>query len=189
MQEPLAELLQLPAPWTMQHTELRQSMRCLDIWVTATPRSSWPCPACGVPSPTDGHTTDRIWRHLDSCDLRTYLHANLPYILCRTHGPLELRVPWADSDSCFTKQFERLVVGILDECKVRGAQTVLGLTSEEAQDIRGRAMRRREARKRASFLEYQGASDMLSYIHDEADSFARVNGNGVGSTCARRRLM
>jgi uncharacterized protein YprB with RNaseH-like and TPR domain len=126
---------------------------------------------------------------LDSCEYQTYLHADLPYVVCRAHGTQELQVPWADAGSAYTKQFERLVVGILDECKLREIETVLGLTREEAQEIRGRAIRRREARKRASFLEHQSASDMMSHIHNGTQNGTLAVVNGSRSTCARRRFL
>jgi hypothetical protein len=43
----------------------------------------WACPECGEPGPLYDHQPERCWRHLDTCQYRTILHAEPPRSNCR----------------------------------------------------------------------------------------------------------
>jgi transposase len=43
-----------------------------------------------------------VWRHLDTCQYQTFLHARVPRVACPTHGVRQVRVPWAEARSRFT---------------------------------------------------------------------------------------
>ena len=38
----------------------------------------WACPECGAEAKPDDHQAKREWRHLDTCQYRTILHARPP---------------------------------------------------------------------------------------------------------------
>jgi transposase len=174
--ELLYNLLGLQEPWSVERVELNLEDRRLDVWATHTMGVTWTCPECALASPTRDHAAERLWRHLDSCQFETYIHARIPRVACREHGVRQIHVPWAEPDSRFTKQFERLAVGILAECKVSGTAAVLGLTWDEAQGMRERAARRREARKHARGLESRAAGQAMSRLGN-----GRTSSNGNGS--------
>lgn len=142
-------LLGLSEPWAVDRAEFNLEDRRVDIWARHAGGVVWSCPECSLTSPTRDHAAERIWRHLDSCQFETYLHARIPRVACPEHGVRQIHVPWADPDSRFTKQFERLAVGILAECRVTGTAAILGLSWDEAQGIQERAVRKREARRNA----------------------------------------
>jgi hypothetical protein len=142
-------LLGLSDPWTVDRVEFNPEDRRVDIWAGHAGGIAWTCPECSTASPTRDHAAERAWRHLDSCQFETYLHARIPRVACPVHGVRQVHVPWADPDSRFTKQFERLAVGILAECRISGAAAILGLSWDEAQGMQERAMRRSEARRNA----------------------------------------
>jgi transposase len=168
-------LLGLQEPWSVERVELNLEDRRLDVWAIHTPGVSWICPECALASPTRDHAAERLWRHLDSCQFETYIHARIPRVVCREHGVRQIHVPWAEPDSRFTKQFERLAVGILAECKVSGTAAVLGLTWDEAQGMRERAVRRREARKHARGVQSRTAAQAMPRL---GNGGTPSNGNG-----------
>src|SRR5262245_8178711 len=63
----------------------------------------WPCPECGAELGLYDHTEERVWRHLDSCQLMTSLHAQPPRVECPTHGIRQVRLPWAEARARFTR--------------------------------------------------------------------------------------
>ncbi len=50
------------------------------------------------------------WRHLDTCQYQTILHAELPRSECREHGVRVVKMPWAEPSSRFTALFEALAI-------------------------------------------------------------------------------
>lgn len=142
-------LLGLSDPWSVDRVEFHFEDRRVDIWARHAGGVAWSCPECSVTSPTRDHAAERVWRHLDSCQFETYLHARIPRVACPDHGVRQIHVPWAEPDSRFTKQFERLAVGILAECRISGTAAILGLSWDEAQGMQERAIRKREARRNA----------------------------------------
>ena len=72
------------------------------------------CPPCGrVRTGYDKRTWK--WRHLDTCQYKTILVADVPRIECPEHGVLTMKVPWAEPGSGFTALFEALVIDWLKE--------------------------------------------------------------------------
>jgi len=175
--ELIHHLLGLSEPWSVERVELNLGDRRLDIWATHATGVTWSCPECSVASPTRDHAAERLWRHLDSCQFETYIHARIPRVACAEHGVRQILVPWAEPDSRFTKQFERLAVGILAECRVSGTAAVLGLSWDEAQGMRERAARRREARKSAKLSEGRTAGEGFSRIESGEVFAAPSNGS------------
>lgn len=106
-------LLGLVEPWTVTEVRLSIEEQRVDVWVDHPGSLRWPCPECGEEFPLYDHTAERIWRHLDSCQFMTYLHARPPRINCPKHGTRQVRLPWAEPHSRFTALFERLAIDLL----------------------------------------------------------------------------
>jgi transposase len=103
------------------------------------------CPDCGAELPVYDHAEERAWRHLDSCQFKTFLHARPPRVRCAEHGVRQVRLPWAEPRSRFTILFERLAVDVLRECDVSGATRILRVSWDEAWGLMERAVRRGQA--------------------------------------------
>src|SRR5262249_61275434 len=84
----------------------------------------WPCPECGAELAVFDHAEARTWRHLETCQFETHLHAEIPRVQCPTHGVKQVRAPWAEPRSRCTLLMERLVIHlILHRSTVKGACT------------------------------------------------------------------
>lgn len=141
-----ATILGLTEPWDVERVELRPEEKAVHIWVSEQAGTRFACPECGVTAPTYDHV-DRQWRHLDTCQFTTQLHAGVPRVECPEHGVKTVRVPWAERHSHFTLLFERLAIAWLREATPTAVARQLGLTWEEANGIVERAVRRGLARR------------------------------------------
>jgi transposase len=152
-------LLGLVEPWTVERVELNVTERRVDVWASHPAGVAWSCPDCAYTGPIPDHAEERTWRHLDSCHFQTYLHARIPRVACPTHKVRQVRVPWAEPDSRFTRLFERLAIDLLLECDVRGAADIRGLSWDEAWGIQERAVTRGQARKEARVIAQIGVDE------------------------------
>ncbi len=118
----------------------------------------FPCPECQTASPGYDRRPRR-WRHLDTCQLRTWIEAEIPRVQCPQHGVKQIAIPWAEPGSQFTVLFERLAIDFLRECSVTGAAALLRLTLDEAWGIKDRAVRRGLARRTAEPLPHLGVDE------------------------------
>jgi transposase len=71
-------LLGLETPWTVHSVELNVPGQRVDVWAGHAEAVRWPCPECRTPLGLYDHSEERVWRHLDSCQFMTYLHAQPP---------------------------------------------------------------------------------------------------------------
>lgn len=142
-------LLGLKSPWNVSRVELSIQEQRVDVWADHGEDAVWVCPECSKESPLYDHAEERAWRHLDSCQFQTYLHARIPRVKCSEHGILQVRVPWAEPKSRFTVLFERLAIDVLQQCDVTGATRILRISWDEAWNIMERAVARGKLRKKA----------------------------------------
>ena len=149
----------LSAPWHVVRVELTTDEQRVDLWLEHDP-TRWPCPECGAELAAFDHAETRTWRHLDTCQFETHLHAEIPRIQCPTHGVKQVRVSWAEPRSRFTLLMERLVIDLILQCStVKGACAIAGLSWDEAWGIMQRAVARGQARKQARPLAYIGVDE------------------------------
>jgi transposase len=140
-------LLGIEGPWTVTKVDLNVPDQRVDVWAGHAERATWTCPECGTNTPVYDHAEERVWRHLDSCQFRTFLHARPPRVQCPTHGVRQVRLPWAEGRSRFTALFERLAIDVLRECDITGAQAILRISWDEAWHLLERAVSRGRKRK------------------------------------------
>jgi len=152
-------LLGIEQPWTVERVELDVKSQQVDVWAAHAEGTRWPCPECDAELPGYDHAPERTWRHLDSCQFKTYLHARPPRVECPTHGVKTVRLPWAEPSSRFTAMFERLVIDVLKETDVLGAARILHMTWDEVWAVMGRAVRRGLKRKRRRPIQYIGVDE------------------------------
>ncbi len=140
-------LLGLKSPWTVSRVDLNVAGQCVEVWAEHPEGVSWACPQCSRGLPLYDHAEERTWRHLDSCQYQTHLHARIPRVECGEHGVVQVTVPWAEARSRFTLLFERLAIDVLGQCDVTGATRILRISWDEAWGIMERAVTRGRQRK------------------------------------------
>jgi len=135
-------LLGIEPPWTVERVKLDLVNQRVDVWANHAEDLRWLCPECETLVPLYDHAPERSWRHLDSCQFMTFLHARPPRINCRDHGVRQVRLPWADAKARFTLLFERLAIDVLQEADILGATRILRVSWDEAWHILERAVER-----------------------------------------------
>ena len=141
------QLLGIQDPWTVVRVAVSLETKRVDIHVGHVDGHQWPCPDCGKALPIYDHTEERQWRHLDTMQYATYLHARVPRVKCGEHGVKQARVSWAEPKSRFTALFEALAIDWLKEASIAAVARRLGTSWSELDGIMQRAVRRGLARR------------------------------------------
>jgi transposase len=129
--------------------ELERAAGEMRVYLEHDRQVRWACSECGADCALYDHQAKRRWRHLDTCQLRTILHAQPPPSNCPVHGPRVVGLPWAEPGSHFTALYEAFVISWLREASQQAVAELLGITWEEAHAIAERAVRRGLARRQA----------------------------------------
>lgn len=153
------QLLGLESPWTVTRVELSVKTQRVDVWAGHAEGERWPCPECATALAVYDHAEERAWRHLDSCQFQTYLHARPPRVQCPTHGVKQVRLPWAEERARFTTLFERLAIDVLLETDILGATRILRISWDEAWHIQERAVARGQRAKSGAVPTHVGVDE------------------------------
>ena len=140
-------ILGLNKPWEVQAVELRLTEGEVRIRVEVNPDEVLQCPECGRPAPRYDQSSERQWRHLDTCQYRTIVTGRIPRVECAEHGVKQIAVKWAEDRSRFTALFEAFAIRVLRECSLSAAAELLGVSWEEIAGIQRRAVARGLARR------------------------------------------
>jgi transposase len=153
-----AAILGVTEPWGVEKVELRLPDGEVHVWVALPKNTLWVCPECQAAAPIHDHR-EREWRHLDTCQYRTLVHARLPRLNCPTHGIRQVRVPWAEERSRFTALFEALAIDWMRHAAIATVAERLTLTWDEAAAIQGRAVARGLARRAVTPARHLGIDE------------------------------
>lgn len=153
------QILGITSPWFVNSVDLKLEKGEVHVYLSHDADAKWPCPECGRECPLYDHQPDRSWRHLDTCQYRTVLHAELPRTNCPEHGVRVVRVPWAEAHSRFTALFERLAIDWLRAASQQAVAQRLGLSWDEVHGIMERAVRRGLERREEEMIGYIGVDE------------------------------
>lgn len=146
--EVFQQILGLRSPWTVADVKLDLEAGQLDIHVEHADGEKFCCPECDRQLACYDHVSERRWRHLDTMQYRTILHAKPPRVKCPEHGVKQVNLPWAEKNSRFTMFFERFAIDVLLATQtVQGATGILRTSWDETWHIVKKAVARGKARK------------------------------------------
>nr|VFK29991.1 MAG: transposase [Candidatus Kentron sp. MB]VFK33173.1 MAG: transposase [Candidatus Kentron sp. MB]VFK76033.1 MAG: transposase [Candidatus Kentron sp. MB] len=140
-------ILGIEAPWRVSTVEVEMANREIIIQVARKAGAKPCCPICGKESP--GYDSRRRgWRHLDTCQYKTILEANVPRVTCPEHGVVTTSAPWAKSNNAgFTAMLKALVIDWLKEASTSAVSRLMGLGWNAIDGIMQRAVKRGLARR------------------------------------------
>ena len=142
-------ILGIETPWNVEHVELKLERGEIHVYLEHEEGAEWACPECGGAGRLYDHQGERGWRHLDTCQYQTILHARPPRVECGVHGVRVVKLPWAEALSRFTALFEALAIEWLKEASQEAVGERLGLSWDEIHGIMERAVKRGLARRAA----------------------------------------
>ena len=190
------QILGLSSPWTVREVQLDTEQEQIDVYVDHPSGTKFCCPVCDKSLGIYDHSDERGWRHLDSCQYKTILHASVPRVKCPEHGVKQVNAPWAEKGSRFTMLFERFAIDVLQATQtVKGAQTILGLSWDQTWNILHRAVGRGLSRKEEKPLPRIGIDEKAfskgqSYVtllydldNSTVEAIAEGNDTESGNAC------
>jgi transposase len=153
------QILGIKAPWFVERVELKLDQGEVHIHLDHQELEAWPCPECGADCRLDDHQPERRWRHLDTCQYQTILHAQPPRIECGKHRVRVSKLPWAEPSSRFTALLKRLAIDWLKAASQKAVSERLGLSWDEIHGIMERAVERGLERRKAEALPLLGVDE------------------------------
>lgn len=167
-------LLGLGEEWRVSRVALDIPGRKIDIYLEYNERSS-PCPVCGALVGLHDRQDERTWRHLDTMQFETLIHARTPRCKCPEHGVKVIDLPWTAKRSHFTLLFEAFAIEVIRAARsIKDAQRLLRLSWFQTRAIMSAAVRRGVARRDGGEISFIGL-DEKSFLHGmRPESFACV---------------
>lgn len=154
-----AEILGIAEPWRVERVELQLEHGAVHIYLEHGEGMPWKCAECGREVPLYDHQGERQWRHLDTCQYQTILHAAPPRANCPEHGVRVVKLPWAEAGSRFTMLFERLAIDWLRAGSQKAVGELLQLSWDEVHGIMERAVDRGLRRRQAEPISALGVDE------------------------------
>lgn len=169
-----AALLGLGEEWSVTDVALDVGGMRIDIYVEYAEKSAI-CPECGELAGVHDRLEERSWRHLDTMQFVTEIHARTPRVSCPRHGVKVIELPWASKSSRFTLLFEAFAIDVMKASKsVKDAQKILRLSWYQTQSIMAAAVRRGMARRDAAEISFVGMDEKSFRRGKKADDFACI---------------
>ena len=141
-----ATILGIRSPWHVTDVKVQTKKEEIAVSIECRPSKQHQCPSCGRSCP--GYDTrQRVWRHLDTCQFKTFLLVDVPRVKCEEHGVLQIETPWAEPGSGFTALFECLVIDWLKVASIAAVARLMRMSWDEVDGVMQRAVRRGLARR------------------------------------------
>jgi len=154
------QILGLKDPWKVSRVEVNVDRQEVGIWVEHAPEASFACPVCGKGCGLYDHAPQRSWRHLDTCQFQTHLHARVPRVSCPEHGVVNAEVPWGAKSSRFTLLMERLIIDLLQACQnIQSVCRLIQISWGAVASVMARAVERGQRRKAPTAIAYMGVDE------------------------------
>jgi len=127
-QEDLLKLaLNLQDPWYIKSIEFSNAEKRIDINIDFTAGSRFECTLCKTPDNRIHDTKNRVWRHLNYFQFKTYIHARVPRTKCQKCGSIRLiDVPWARRSAGFTLLMDSMILLLAQNMPVNAVAGIIG---------------------------------------------------------------
>ncbi len=150
------QILGIVLPWQIIEAKIDSKDKSVHVNLSHNKGEKFPCKHCKQLCSVHDHNKIRTWRHLDTCDHYTYLHAALPRVKCPEHGVCTIEPSWSRANSRFTLQFESFLIDTLQSTQVRCRSALqLRVSEEQLKRVQVQAVQRglqhRKAFKNKSF--------------------------------------
>jgi len=140
-------VLDITPPWRIAQVRILGAKGEIHIEVDYAEDGVHPCPVCSKAC-RRRDTRQRSWRHLDTCQFKTFVKAFIPRVQCPKHGVKQLPVPWSEPGSRFTMLFEAWAIDWLQEASILAVSRLLDLSWDQVDGIQRRAVARGQARRK-----------------------------------------
>jgi transposase len=153
------QILGLEKPWVI--TDIKLDLINEEVKLLIKYDSSiGSCPICHKDCSIYDRRNQRSWRHLDTCQMKTYLAGDVPRVKCLEHGVQTISVPWAESSSRFTMLFEQFTINLLQATQNQTkAASILRISFHQIHLIMQKAVQRGLSRRGKIDVEYMAIDE------------------------------
>lgn len=142
------ELLGIKRPWFVDRVVTNHALNRVDVYIDHEDGIRARCPTCDKFFPVYDHSPeDRVYRHLDMCQMSTYIHVHLPRVNCPVHGVRQIASEFGEERSGMTYSFERRLLDVAQVCDIQGAAQLCNVGWDRCWNTIERAVERGMARK------------------------------------------
>lgn len=141
------KILRLRPPWFIKQVAINEKEQRIDIYVDHERGIRVRCPVCDLFYGTYDHSPERVFRHLDTCQMQTHIHIRLPRVNCPQHGVKQIDSLFGENGSEMTFAFESFVIRVAQECSIEATARLCGLSWDQCWNALERAVERGRSRK------------------------------------------
>ena len=141
------KILKLHLPWLIEQVVVNEETQRIDIFVGHEPGIRVRCPECGTFYGMYDHAPERVYRHLNTCQMETYIHVRPPRVNCPHHGVKQIDSEFGENGSEMTFAFESFVIRVAQECSVEATGRLCGISWDRSWNALERAVARGRDRK------------------------------------------
>lgn len=141
------KILGIHLPWLVKEVIIDEKEQRVDIYVDHEKDIQVRCPKCKKFFSLYDHSPERIYRHLNTCQMATYIHVRLPRVNCPTHGVKQIDSEFGENGSDMTFAYESFVIQVAQECSIEATGRLCGLSWERGWNALKRAVERGLRRK------------------------------------------
>ncbi len=140
-------ILALKPPWFVAQVTVKEKEQRIDIFVDHEPHIRVKCPMCNQFYGLYDHAPERIYRHLDTCQMQTFIHVRPPRVKCPEHGVKQIDSQLGENGSEMTFAFESYVIRVCQECSIEATGRLCKLSWDQGWNALERAVARGVAKK------------------------------------------
>jgi len=102
--------LNIEDPWYVKDTTFDPDLKQFNIWIDFKKGAKFPCSECGDVDHPVHDTIEKVWRHLNFFEYKTYIHCRVPRTKCSNCGVHLIEVSWARKQSGFTLLMDAIIL-------------------------------------------------------------------------------
>lgn len=140
-------ILGIHPPWFVKQVGVNEKDQRIDIYIDHEGEIQVKCPECKEFYGLYDHAPERIYRHLNTCQMATYIHVRPPRVNCPHHGVKQIDSEFGENGSDMTFAFESFVIRVAQECSIEAVGRLCGLSWDRGWNALERAVARGRARK------------------------------------------
>jgi transposase len=142
-----AKILGITPPWFIKKVMVNEKEQRIDIFVDHEPGIRVRCPSCNEFYGMYDHAPERVYRHLDTCQMQTYIHVRPPRVNCPKHGVVHIDPQFGENGSEMTFAFESQVIRVALECSMEATARLCKISWDRSWGALTRAVDRGLKRK------------------------------------------
>ena len=140
-------LLSLNDPWYVDSVEVDEQGNRVDVYVKHHNPIRVACQVCHEFFGMYDHAPERIFEHLNTCQMLTFVHIRHPRVKCPEHGIKQILSELGEPNSHMTFALESRILELAKECYIAAVSRLSALSWDESHGCVERAVERGLARK------------------------------------------